>query len=129
MLLACLPMEDLDENGAIVNALQRQATIVVQKSLKEGFGLTVTEAMWKARPVVASATGGIEDQIEDGVTGVLLPNPLDLNAFAQAVSGCSPTPSTPRRWAGPPARASARTSSRIATALQYVELLGRLLAP
>jgi hypothetical protein len=48
VLPACLPMEDLDENGAIVNALQRQAAIVVQKSLKEGFGLTVTEAMGKA---------------------------------------------------------------------------------
>ena len=85
VLLACLPMDDLDENGAIVNALQRQATIVVQKSLKEGFGLTVTEAMWKARPVVATATGGIGDQIEDGVSGVLLRNPLDLKAFAASV--------------------------------------------
>ncbi len=85
VLLACLPMEDLDENAAIVNALQRQATIVVQKSLKEGFGLTVTEAMWKGRPVIATATGGIEDQIEDGVNGVLLKNPLDQAAFAAAV--------------------------------------------
>src|SRR4051812_32687179 len=46
--LATLPMDDLDENAAIVNALQRRATIVVQKSLAEGFGLTVAEAMWKA---------------------------------------------------------------------------------
>ncbi|MBV9947615.1 MAG: glycosyl transferase family 1, partial [Myxococcales bacterium] len=50
--LALLPMEDLDENAAIVNALQRHAAIVVQKSLQEGFGLTVTEAMWKRRPVI-----------------------------------------------------------------------------
>jgi len=55
---------------------------VVQKSLQEGFGLTVTEAMWKARPVVASAVGGIQDQIEDGVSGILLKDPRDLETFA-----------------------------------------------
>ena len=49
-----LPMDDLEENAAMVNALQRRADVVVQKSLAEGFGLTVAEAMWKARPVVAS---------------------------------------------------------------------------
>ena len=65
--LACMPMADPDENAAIVNALQRHASVVVQKSLAEGFGLTVTEAMWKRKPVVASAVGGIVDQIEDGV--------------------------------------------------------------
>ena len=57
-------MADPDENAAIINALQRHATVVVQKSLAEGFGLTVTEAMWKARPIVASAVGGIADQID-----------------------------------------------------------------
>ena len=56
-----------------VNALQRAATIVVQKSLKEGFGLTVTEAMWKARPVIGGAVGGIRRQIIQGVTGYLGP--------------------------------------------------------
>ena len=57
--LASLPMDDIDENAVMVNALQRHAYLVVQKSLFEGFGLTVTEAMWKGRPVVASAVGGI----------------------------------------------------------------------
>ena len=52
--LALLPMDDADENAVIVNALQRRADVVVQKSLAEGFGLTVAEAMWKGRPVVAS---------------------------------------------------------------------------
>lgn len=83
--LCCLPMDDVDENAHIVNALQRHATIVVQKSLVEGFGLTVTEPMWKAKPVVASAIGGIQDQIEDGVSGILLPDPQDLDEFAKAV--------------------------------------------
>lgn len=85
--LACLPMRDLEENAAIVNALQRHATVVVQKSLQEGFGLTVTEAMWKARPVVASAVGGIQDQIVHGVNGLLVRNPGDPSEFASAVHG------------------------------------------
>ena len=79
--VASLPMADDEENGAIVNALQRHATIVVQKSLQEGFGLTVTEAMWKARPVVGSAVGGIQDQIQDGVNGLLVHDPADLDEF------------------------------------------------
>ena len=83
--LVCLPMNDVEENAAIVNALQRHAAVVVQKSLAEGFGLTVAEAMWKARPVIGSAIGGINDQIIDGETGILLPDPHDLDAFATAV--------------------------------------------
>jgi trehalose synthase len=85
--LALLPMNDVDENAAIVNALQRHAAVIVQKSLEEGFGLTVTEAMWKKRPVVASAVGGIQDQIRDGVQGVLIRDPRNLEEFAGAVKG------------------------------------------
>jgi trehalose synthase len=70
----------------MVNALQRHATVIVQKSLQEGFGLTVAEGMWKARAVVASNVGGIAEQIAPG-TGVLLDDPTDLSAFAQAVAG------------------------------------------
>jgi trehalose synthase len=55
-----------------VNALQRAAAVVVQKSIREGFGLVVTEAMWKARPVVATAVGGIRGQVLHGVTGFLV---------------------------------------------------------
>jgi len=83
--LASLPTADIEENAAIVNALQRHATVIVQKSLREGFGLTVTEAMWKARPVVASAVGGICDQIEDGVSGILLRDPTDRDALAEVL--------------------------------------------
>ena len=83
--LASLPMADVEENAAIVNALQRHAAIVVQKSLHEGFGLTVTEAMWKGRPIVASAVGGIQDQIADGVHGLLLQDPLDTRALGTAL--------------------------------------------
>jgi trehalose synthase len=83
--LASLPTADVEENAAIVNALQRHASVIVQKSLREGFGLTVTEAMWKGRPVVASAVGGILDQIEDGKSGVLLADPTDLDSLASAL--------------------------------------------
>lgn len=83
--LACVPMDDPDEAAAIANALQRHAAIVVQKSLAEGFGLTVTEAMWKARPVVGTAVGGIADQIVDGRDGVLLEDPGNLAAFGTAL--------------------------------------------
>jgi trehalose synthase len=80
--LALLPMQDSDENAAIVNALQRHASVIVQKSLHEGFGLTVTEAMWKRRPVVASAVGGIRDQIRDGIDGLLVHDPTSRDEFA-----------------------------------------------
>jgi trehalose synthase len=83
--LACIPMADPDENAAIVNAIQRHASVVVQKSLAEGFGLTVSEALWKRKPVVASAVGGIVDQIEDGTHGLLVHDPTDLGAFGAAV--------------------------------------------
>jgi trehalose synthase len=82
--LARLPMDDADENAAIVNALQRRSDVVVQKSLAEGFGLTVSEAMWKGRPVVAGAVGGIQDQIDDGHSGYLV-EPHDLDAFGARV--------------------------------------------
>ncbi len=80
-----LPMDDLEENAAVVNALQRAASVVVQKSLAEGFGLTVAEAMWKARPVVASRVGGIVDQVEHERSGLLLDDPRDGAAFGAAV--------------------------------------------
>jgi trehalose synthase len=83
--LACLPTADVEEHAAIVNALQRHAAVIVQKSLREGFGLAVTEAMWKGRPVVASAVGGMQDQIEDGASGILLPDPSDPVALAAAL--------------------------------------------
>ena len=83
--LVCIPMHDLDENAVIVNALQRHAAIVSQKSLAEGFGLTVAEAMLKGTPVVASAVGGIVDQVIDGQTGLLIDDPTDLRAYADAL--------------------------------------------
>jgi trehalose synthase len=81
--LVSVPMVDIEENAAVINALQRHATVVVQKSISEGFGLTVTEALWKSRPVIASAVGGIQDQIDNGVDGMLLHDPHDLSSFGK----------------------------------------------
>jgi trehalose synthase len=71
-------LNNLNNVGAIeVNAFQSQADVVIQKSIREGFGLTVTEALWKGRPTVAGNVGGIPLQIEDGRTGYLVDNSED----------------------------------------------------
>jgi trehalose synthase len=96
ILLVTLPLDDAGENAAMVNALQRQASVIAQKSLAEGFGLTVAEGMWKGRPVVGSAVGGITDQIADG-TGILLHDPHDRKAFGLAVRELLDDPAEARR--------------------------------
>ena len=106
--LACIPMADPDEAAAIVNALQRHSTVVTQKSLAEGFGLTVVEAMWKRRPVVASNVGGIADQIVDGEHGLLVGDGRDLAAFGGAVQRILESPSLAARL-GANAQERART--------------------
>src|SRR5207244_11290609 len=60
------------DDTALVNALQTRAAVVLQTSLREGFGLTVAEAMWKGTPVIGGSVGGIRYQIEDGVNGFLV---------------------------------------------------------
>jgi trehalose synthase len=125
--LALLPMDDPDENAIIVNALQRRADVVVQKSLAEGFGLTVSEAMWKGRPVVASRVGGIQDQIEDGTTGLLV-DPSDLAAFGERVSALLADPHGAERM-GEAAQIRVRDHFLGPRHLgQYVELLDRVLS-
>ena len=96
--LVCIPMDDPDENALIVNALQRHAAVVVQKSLAEGFGLTVAEAMWKSRPVVGAAVGGIVDQIVSGETGVLLDDPRDLETFGRTVAALLEDEGSATEW-------------------------------
>lgn len=72
------------ENNILVNVLQHRADVVIQKSLREGFGLTVTEALWKKKPVVASRVGGIPLQIQDGESGFLV-DPQDTQGFAERI--------------------------------------------
>lgn len=126
--LASLPMDDLEENAAIVNALQRHATVVIQKSLAEGFGLTVAEAMWKSRPVIASRVGGIEDQVVDGQSGILISNPRDLAGVGQAVLELLQDPAHARRI-GDAAHQRVRDEFLAPRQLaRYFELIQRLIS-
>ncbi|HEX8690156.1 MAG TPA: glycosyltransferase [Solirubrobacterales bacterium] len=127
--LASLPMNDLDENAAMVNALQRRADVIVQKSIAEGFGLTVAEGMWKGKAVVGSRVGGIQDQIVDGESGVLVDDPHDLGAFGDAIRGLIEDPARAARL-GEAARQ--RVIDRflgINRLAEYVELVASLMAP
>ena len=72
------------ENDFLVNCLQTASSIVIQKSLREGFGLTVSEALYKGTPVVASNVGGIPSQVIDGENGFLL-EPKDYTGFSEAI--------------------------------------------
>jgi trehalose synthase len=124
--LAALPMDDLEENAAIVNALQRRANVVTQKSIAEGFGLTVAEAMWKGRPVVASKVGGIQEQIVDGVSGRLLGDPRDLATFGRLVAELLNDPAGAERM-GEEARTRVRDEFlAVRHLLQYVDVLAPL---
>ena len=124
--LVNLPMEDTDENAAMVNALQRRAEIVVQKSIAEGFGLTVAEAMWKRRPVIGTRVGGIQDQIVDRESGLLVDDPRDLEALAGAIRFLADDPRNAEEI-GERARERVRETylSPIRLA-EYVDLLARI---
>jgi trehalose synthase len=90
-------LSNLNNVGSIeVNAFQVHSAAVVQKSVREGFGLTVTEALWKTRPVVAGRVGGIVDQIEDGETGFLVESPAEC---ADALSQILEDPERARQMA------------------------------
>lgn len=123
--LANLPTDDVEENAVIVNALQRRADVVVQKSLAEGFGLTVTEAMWKRRPIVASGVGGIQDQITDGKHGRLV-DPRDLMAFGGAVQDLLDDRTTAQAL-GDAARERVRTTyTAVHYLANYLDLIERI---
>lgn len=80
-----LPMHSAKENALIVNALQRCSYAVVQNSLREGFGLTATEAMWKNIPVLVSNACGLRTQVRDRIDGLLVDDPEDPEALACAL--------------------------------------------
>jgi len=126
--LASLPMDDIEENAAIVNAMQRHADVIVQKSLAEGFGLTVAEAMWKQRAVVASRIGGIRDQIEHGRSGLLISDPRDLEQAGAAITGLLADPLRARQMG---AAAQLRVSQRFLGPHhlgRYFEVIRRLVS-
>ena len=125
--LVSLPMDDVGENAHLCNALQRHASVVVQKSLAEGFGLTVTEAMWKDRPVVASAVGGIQDQIVDGRTGLLLADPTDHERFIDLVAQVMDDGALAQRLGDAAGQRACEEYLGDRHLIQYVELFGQLL--
>jgi trehalose synthase len=115
-------------NAWLINALQRRADVVAQKSLAEGFGLTVAEAVWKGRPVVASQVGGIREQIEDGRTGFLVA-PDDRRAFGERVRQLLDDPHAAERM-GEAAQTRVREQFLGPRHLgEYLELLEGLLKP
>jgi trehalose synthase len=97
--LLALPMRSRIENALMVNALQRTSSVVVQNSLREGFGLTVTEAMWKGIPVLSNRRAvGPRQQLRDGVDGVLVDDPRDVEALAEALERMLSAPEQRQAW-------------------------------
>jgi trehalose synthase len=114
------------ENNMFVNCLQRRSAVVIQKSIREGFGLTVTEALWKGKPVVASRAGGIPIQITDGVNGFLL-NAEDTDGFASVVTDLLKKPEL-RREIGERAKKTVRDKFLITRLLSdHLTLLGGII--
>jgi trehalose synthase len=114
VLLVTLPLDDVDENAAMVNALQRHAAVITQKSLAEGFGLTVAEGMWKGRPVVGSAVGGSTTR-SPRAPASCCPTPGTWRPSALRSAGSLTTPRKPARWDTPPGPMSATTTSGTCT--------------
>jgi trehalose synthase len=97
--VVALPMDDLAHNASMVNALQRVSTIVAQNSIREGFGLTITEAMWKAVPVLTNSRAcGPRQQLRDGVHGRLIREPEDVKEIATALRAMLSQPRRLDRW-------------------------------
>jgi trehalose synthase len=93
-----LPMDSKKNNELMVNAIQRCSTIVVQNSLREGFGLTVTEAMLKGVPVLGTHACGIRHQIRDGIDGRLVRNPEDPQEIADLLNEMLSDDADRERW-------------------------------
>lgn len=115
------------DNNILVNALQRRSAVVVQKSIREGFGLAVTEALWKEKPVVASNVGGIPLQIKDGENGFLV-EPRDTEGFAERILKILKDPEL-AKGLGKKGKETVRKNFLITRALiDYLDLLCDLLS-
>jgi trehalose synthase len=115
----------IPENDIFVNALQRKSAVVIQKSIREGFCLAVTEALWKGTPVVASNVGGIPLQIKDGENGYLL-EPRDTKGFADRTIKLLKNPDLAEKM-GTSARETVRKRFLITRLLiDYLDLLAEV---
>ncbi len=114
------------ESNLLVNALQRQSKVIIQKSIREGFGLTVTEALWKGTPVVASNVGGIPIQVKDGETGFLV-EPHDHDTTTDIIADLLKKPDKGRKI-GERGREYVRDNFLITRlVIDYLELLKEIL--
>ncbi len=114
-------------NEMLVNAIQRFSTVVIQKSLREGFCLAVTEALWKGTPVVASNVGGIPLQVEDGKTGFLV-EPTNAKGFADRIVYLLKHPKETERF-GRHAREHVRRNFLITRLLSdYLDMLNEIMS-
>ena len=123
-----LPMQSVKENALIVNALQRCSSVVVQNSLQEGFGLVVTEAMWKRTPVLGSMAYGIRQQIRDGIDGLLVLDPKDPEAVEAGMLRILESPHDRATWARSAQRRVYDESLIFRQLVQWLELLVELVA-
>lgn len=121
-----LPMESRKINALMVNVLQRSSVAVVQNSLREGFGLTVTEAMWKGVPVVGSRAAGIAAQIEDGRTGRLVDDPRDPEQVADRIDEMLESEKRADAWATNARRRVANEHLVTSQVIRWMELLADL---
>jgi trehalose synthase len=120
-----LPMTSRRVNALMVNALQRCSTIVAQNSLQEGFGLTVTEAMWKRRPVMGTHAAGLREQVKDGVHGRRTPRAEDPKSIAHTIHEMLSAEEERKTWAR---NARRRVSERYLVFTQvrrWLEVLAR----
>ncbi len=124
LALLILPMGSRDENALMINAIQRTSSIVVQNSTREGFGLTVTEAMWKGIPVLSNRRAvGPRLQVRDGLDGCLIDDPTNPDALAEVLRAMLAAPRDRDRW-GRSARRHAHQEFLIFTQLErWLQLL------
>lgn len=124
LALLILPMESRDENALMINAIQRTSSIVVQNSIREGFGLTVAEAMWKGIPVLSNRRAvGPRLQVRDGIDGCLIDDPTDPEALADVLRTMLAASADRDRW-GRSARRHAHQEFLIFTQLErWLQLL------
>jgi trehalose synthase len=123
--LIALPMRSLEENALMVNALQRVSTLVVQNSLREGFGLTIAEAMWKRVPVLSNSRAcGPRQQVRDGLDGRLIADPENETELRDALDAVLADPETRHEWA----RSGQRRVHELFMVIAQLRQWGRLFA-
>lgn len=128
--LIVLPMHSAEENALMVNALQRASTIVAQNSLREGFGLTIAEAMWKRIPVLSNSRAcGPRQQVRDGVDGRLIRNPEDEAELRRTIYEMLAAPDDRRRMGRAAQRRVHDGFLVLAQMRKWGELLGAAVEP